>query len=72
MRRKKRQWKKVKEKTITAEYEVDDKKKKNLVRKMKGRFEKRPANGDGDNKRPFLYVKKKTKRRKTIGPLKGT
>ncbi len=69
---KKRLWKKVKEKTIPAEYEVDDKKKTNLVRKMKGRFEKRPANANGDNKRHFLYVKKNTKRRKTIGPLKGT
>ena len=42
-----------------------------MIRRAKRNFEKRLANEKGSSNRPFYaYVKKKTKSRSTIGPLK--
>jgi hypothetical protein len=72
IRRKKRLWKKTKGKTVTPEYREADKRAKNLIRKAKRRFEKRLADGKGGNSRPFFsYIKRKTKSRVTVGPLKN-
>jgi hypothetical protein len=65
-------WKKTKGKTVTPEYREADKRAKNLIRKAKRRFEKRLADGKGGNSRPFFsYIKRKTKSRVTVGPLKN-
>jgi hypothetical protein len=72
IRRKKRLWKKVKGGTITEEYRDADKKVKKLIRNSKRRFEKKLADGNGINNRPFFaYVKKKTKSKTSVGPLKN-
>jgi len=48
-----------------------DKKVKNLIRNAKRRFEKRLADPkEGNNKQFYAYVKRKTKSRAAIGPLK--
>ena len=56
---------------ITEEYLEANKKVKNMIRNAKRRFEKKLADGEGGNKRPFFaYIKRKTKSRPSIGPLK--
>ena len=56
---------------ITEEYLEANKKVKNMIRNAKRRFEKKLADGEGGNKRPFFaYIKRKTKSRPRIGPLK--
>jgi hypothetical protein len=53
------------------EYREADKKVKNMIWTAKRNYEKRLANEKGSSNRPFYaYVKKKTKSRSTIGPLK--
>jgi hypothetical protein len=57
---------------LTEEYREADKKVKNLIRNAKRRFEKKSANKEGGRNRPFFaYIKRKTKSRPCIGPLKG-
>jgi len=51
------------------EYKEEEKKVKRLIRNAKRRFEKNLA--DSDSSREFFaYIRKKTKSRPTIGPLK--
>jgi len=71
--KKKRLWKKAKQGSGLDEYRTADKKVKNMIRAAKRNFEKRLAYEKGGNSRPFYaYVKKKTKSRSTIGPLKDS
>jgi hypothetical protein len=64
IRKKKRLWKNVKGKTITAKYMVVDKNAKRWIRNAKIRFEKILSIGDRSNNRLFFaHIKKKTKSR---------
>ncbi len=49
-------------KTITPEYREADKRAKNLIRTAKRRFEKRLADGEGGNSRPFFHTSKERQR----------
>jgi hypothetical protein len=70
IRRKKKLWKMCRGQA-TDEYKATEKKVKKMVRNAKRNFEKKLAEGNGGNKRPFFaYVKKKTNSRPSIGPLK--
>jgi len=72
IRRKKKLWKMCRGQA-TEEYKAAEKKVKNMVRNAKRNFEKKLAEGNGGNKRPFFaYVKKKTNSRPSIGPLKDS
>ncbi len=71
IRRKKRLWRQVRGGGLTEEYREADKKVKNLIRNAKRHFEKKLANKEGGSNRPFFaYIKRKTKSRPCIGPLK--
>ena len=68
IRKKKRLWKRDKHKVDNEQ----EKKTRNLIRNGKRRFEKKLANSNGGNNRPFFsYVKQKTKSRPSVGPLKS-
>jgi hypothetical protein len=44
---------------------------KRLIRNAKRKFEKKLSKGDGSNNQPFFaYIKRKTKSRPSIGPLR--
>jgi len=71
IRRKRRLWKKARTVAEKEEYEKEEKRVKNAIRTAKRKFEKNIAFEDSKNKKPFFnYVKKKTKARSGIGPLK--
>jgi hypothetical protein len=71
VRRKQRLWKKAKGRCV-EEYEAADREVKQMIRNAKRNFEKRLAGGNGGNSRPFYaYIKRKTKSRPGIGPLKN-
>jgi hypothetical protein len=73
IRRKKRLWRQVRGGGLTEKYREVDKKVKNLIRNEKRRFEKKLANKQGGSNRPlFAYIKRKTKSRPCIGPLKDS
>jgi len=72
IKRKKRLWQRTKNGGITDEYRAAENRVKKLIRKEKRKFEKELADGDGgNNRRFFAYVKKKTKSRPAVGPLKN-
>jgi hypothetical protein len=72
IRKKKKLWQQVKRGGMTDEYREADKKVKRMIRNSKRKFEKKLAAPEGGNKRPFFaYIKRKTKSRPTIGPLKS-
>ncbi len=69
--RNRRLWKKAEGGSGVEEYREADKKVKNMIRTAKRYYEKRLANEKGSSSRPFyVYVKKRSKSRSTIGPLK--
>jgi hypothetical protein len=71
IRRRKRMWARDKDKADKDEYKEQDKKTRNMIRAAKKKFERRLADGGGQNKRPFYaYVKARTKTRQSVGPLK--
>ena len=73
IRKKRRLWKKAKHGNDAdkREYEEMERKVKNLIRNAKRGLEKRLAEDKSTNSKPFYsYVKKKTKGRAGIGPLK--
>jgi hypothetical protein len=71
IRKRKRVWAKVKGKADQAEYKAQEKITRNLIRNAKKKFERKLADGGGQNKKPFYaYVKTKTKARQSVGPLK--
>jgi hypothetical protein len=72
LKRKRRLWKKAKSGKGQGEYEEVEKKVKSMIRKAKRNFERRLADGNGGNSKPFYsYIKRKTKCRSNIGPLKN-
>jgi Reverse transcriptase (RNA-dependent DNA polymerase)/Endonuclease-reverse transcriptase len=71
IRRKKRIWKRDKNRTDKTEYKQQEKKVRNMIRAAKKKFERRLADGGGQNKRPFYaYVRASTKTRQGVGPLR--
>jgi hypothetical protein len=71
IRRKKRLWRTCRDRIPTDEYKDAEKKVQNLIRNAKRRFEKKLASGNGGQKRPFfVYIKKRTQSRPSVGPLK--
>jgi hypothetical protein len=71
IRKRKRMWTKVKGRADQSEYKMQEKITRNLIRNAKKKFERRLADGGGQNKKPFYaYVKTRTKVRQSVGPLK--
>ena len=71
IRKKRRLWKKAKWGEATEEYKKAEKEVSNMIRNAKRRMEKRLAFDNVKNSKPFYaYVKKKTKSRTTVGPIK--
>ena len=71
IKQKKRLWNEHKGGPIPDEYKKMDNRLKKRIRKAKRKFEKDLS--DGKNKRRFFkYVKKKTKTRESVGPLKDS
>lgn len=70
VRQKKRLWRTVKGGVITEEYRKLDKRVKNMIRSAKRKMEKKLADGGGNKKSFFAYIKRKTKSRTSVGPLK--
>ncbi len=69
--RNRRLWKKAKGGSGVEEYKEADKKVKNMIQTAKRNYEKRLANEKESSNMPFhAYLKKKSKSRCTIGPLK--
>jgi hypothetical protein len=69
--KKKRLWKCDKNRTEKEEYKQQEKKVRNMIRNAKKMFERRLADGGGQNKRPFYaYVHASTKTKQAVGPLK--
>jgi hypothetical protein len=72
VRCKQRLWKKAKKGRSVEEYEAADREVKWMIRNAKRNFEKRLAGDNGGNSRPlYAYIKRKTKSRPGIGPLKN-
>jgi hypothetical protein len=64
-------WARDKDKNDKSEYKQQEKITRNLIRKAKKKFERKLADGGGQNKKPFYaYVKTRTKSRQSVGPLK--
>jgi hypothetical protein len=74
IRKKKRLWRQAKQGQKVNEYKMVEKQVKNMIRNAKRKFEREIARGCGSeqsNKRRFFsYIKRKTKSRSGIGPLK--
>ena len=72
LRRKRKMWKKERCTQISEEYKAVEKNVKKLIRQAKRNHEKKVANENGGNNKPFYaYVKGKTKSKVSIGPLKN-
>ncbi len=71
IRRKRRLWKKAKHGEDTEEYKKAEKEVNNMIRNAKRKLEKKLAFDKVKNSKPFYaYVKKRTKTRTTVGPIK--
>jgi hypothetical protein len=74
IRKKKRLWREAKQGQRVAEYKACEKEVRNKIRNAKRKFEREIAKGCGSEqaskKRFFSYIKRKTKSRPGIGPLK--
>jgi len=71
IKRKKRLWRRDRGRGISEEYKEMERKVKNMIRNAKRRYEKKLADSkSGNNRQFYAYVKRKTKSRQTIGPLK--
>ena len=72
VRKKRRMWKGERSHAVSEEYKAMEKKVKRMIRSAKRSHEKRLANENGGNSKPFYaYVKGKTRSRVTVGPLKN-
>jgi hypothetical protein len=72
LRRKKKLWQRAKGGRGVEEYKEQEKLVKNMIKKAKRQFEKKLAEGGSSNKKPFFaYVKRKTRTRQGVGPLRG-
>ena len=70
VRKKKRMWETAKETGRMEEYRQYDKKVRRMIREAKNKFEKKIADG-GNSKAFYAYIKKKSKGRSAVGPLKN-
>ena len=71
IKRKKRLWRRDRGRGISEEYKEMEKSVKNMIRNAKRKYEKKLADTkSGNNRQFYAYVKRKTKSRPTIGPLK--
>jgi hypothetical protein len=71
IKRKKRLWRRDRGRGISEEYKEMEKRVKNMIRNAKRKYEKKLADSkSGNNRQFYAYVKRKTKSRPTIGPLK--
>jgi hypothetical protein len=72
VQRKKRLWQRAKHGRDVEDYKLAENLVKRLIRNAKRNFEKKLAYENGGNSRPFFaYIKKKTKSKPGIGPLKS-
>jgi hypothetical protein len=72
IRRKQRLWERAKKGRDVEEYKTAEKDVKRMIRNAKQNFEKRLADGNGGNTRPFYsYIKQRTKSKPGIDPLKN-
>ncbi len=72
LKRKQRLWREARQTGNTASYKEAEKLVKQMIRRRKRSFEKRLAAGGPSNKRPFYaYVKRRTKSRPSVGPLRN-
>ena len=73
LRRKRRIWQKEKNRNPSEEYKEAEWKVRNLIRNAKRSYERKLAKECNGNSRPFYaYLKRKTKSRTTVGPLKNS
>jgi hypothetical protein len=71
IKKKKRLWRRDRGRGLSDEYKDMEKKVKNMIRSAKRKYEKKLADSkSGNNRQFYAYVKRKTKSRPTIGPLK--
>jgi ribonucleases P/MRP protein subunit RPP40 len=76
IRRKKKLWRQAKQGQRVEEYKNAEKNVRNMIRNAKRSFERKIAKGCGsereNKKRFFAYIKKKTKSRPGVGPLRDS
>ena len=73
IKKKKRMWSNRKKGEISDEYRQQENVVKKMIRKAKRNYEKELANdGDGNKRKFFAYVKRKTKSRQSVGPVSYT
>jgi Reverse transcriptase (RNA-dependent DNA polymerase)/Endonuclease-reverse transcriptase len=76
IRRKKKLWRRAKQGQNVAEYREAEKAVRNMIRSSKRRFERNIAKGCGSEKaskkRFFAYIRRKTKSRPCVGPLRDS
>ena len=70
LRRKRRLWRQERTATPSAVYRDTEKKVKNLIRNAKRAYERRLANNTGNSRPFYAYLKRKTKNKTSVGPLK--
>jgi hypothetical protein len=71
VRKKRRMWKKETGHNVSPEYRETEKKVRNIIRNAKRNLEKKLANENNGNSKPFYsYLKSKTKSKTPVGPLK--
>ena len=70
VRKKQRMWKETKQGASVEDYKKEDKKVKNMIRRAKNSYERKIAEAVGNNKPFYAYVKRKSKCRPEVGPLK--
>ncbi len=73
IKRKRRLWKEAKKGKQKEQYEEAEKTVKRLIRNAERNYEKKLSHGNGGNSMHFSsYIKRKTKSRPSIGPLKNS
>jgi hypothetical protein len=71
VKRKRRLWRQCKGGAIPEEYKRMENSLKKKIRRAKRRFEKELADGRENKRRFFTYVKRRTKARQSVGPIKN-
>ena len=71
VRKKHRMWQDTKRGADVEEYKREDKRVKNLIKKAKNKYERKLAENGGNNRPFYAYVKRKSKSRPEVGPLRA-
>jgi len=71
VRKKHRMWKETKNGASMEDYKAEDKRVKNLIKKAKNKYERKLAENGGNNRPFYAYIKRKSKSRPEVGPLKA-